>query len=320
MRLEQQMKDGLYGSAIGDALGVPYEFIPREHLKSNPCIEMTGYGSHNQPIGSWSDDTSMTLATLEALSHSDDKEIDYGRVMYNFVEWMFYNRYTPNDVTFDYGTTTYNSISQYAYGRDLWSCGGKGERDNGNGSLMRILPIAYHIQKYDIDLWEEGYDMVHNLSALTHAHRRSEMSCGIYITIALEIMNSSSNDLYDMVNEGLYNSREYYISNKLFHSELEHFDRLFSYTIQDYPLDLIKSGGYTINTLEASIHCLLNNDNYKDSVLSAVNLGFDTDTTACVCGGLGGLYYGFDSIPDEWISVLLRKDLIDGLIGGFVGE
>jgi ADP-ribosyl-[dinitrogen reductase] hydrolase len=69
-----------------------------------------------------------------------------------------------------------------------------------------------------------------------------------------------------------------------------------------------------IHTLESSLWCLLNTDNYKDAVLKAANLGHDTDTTAAVTGGLAGLLYGWQSIPQEWLAVLAKRTEIEGLI------
>ncbi len=85
------------------------------------------------------------------------------------------------------------------------------------------------------------------------------------------------------------------------------------------PVREIRCGGYVVDTLEAALWCLLNTDNYKECVLKAVNLGSDTDTTATVAGGLAGLYYGFDEIPQDWIEKLKGKEIIDEVCGGLYG-
>ena len=71
------------------------------------------------------------------------------------------------------------------------------------------------------------------------------------------------------------------------------------------PEEKIKSNGYVVDTLEAALWCLLNTDNYKDCVLKAVNLGDDTDTVAAIAGGLAGMFYGVDAIPNEWLEQLV---------------
>ena len=126
--------------------------------------------------------------------------------------------------------------------------------------------------------------------------------------------------LDELVHNGITNAREYYLNSKMFEDEVHHFNRVWSNDIENLPRDEIKSGGYTVNTLEASIWCLLNNDGYKDTLLEAVNLGGDTDTTGCVCGGLAGLYYGLDSIPFEWLECLVRKSYLEMLMDNFLME
>ncbi len=62
--MNQSLKAAVYGLAVADALGVPYEFLTRGSFKA---IEMVGYGSHQQPAGTWSDDTSLVLATCDSI-------------------------------------------------------------------------------------------------------------------------------------------------------------------------------------------------------------------------------------------------------------
>ncbi len=105
---------------------------------------------------------------------------------------------------------------------------------------------------------------------------------------------------------------EYY-KMEPYKSELKHFSRILTEDIARFIEHAIRSDGYVIDTLEASLWCLLNNDSYKDTVLKAVNLGEDTDTTGAVVGGLSGIYYGFDNIPKKWIDMIIKKDEIVNL-------
>lgn len=324
------IKSGIMGQIVGDALGVPVEFLPRGDRDESPVCDMIGYGSHNLPPGSWSDDSSLILATIDGLRDSINENtdhdklsmiIDYDRIMHNFLRWFSLSDYTPYDFTWGVGNTTWDSIVRYNEGYDGLHSGGTGERDNGNGSLMRILPIAFVISSYcsghSIDE-NEMMNLVHDLSSLTHRHLRSQMACGIYVRIALELIeNNGDMSLEEMIENGVRKARRYYCGDEKFSGELKHFNRIFDGMIGSLPRDEIKSGGYTISSLEASIWCILRNDSYRDTVLEAVNLGYDTDTTACVVGGLAGIYYGYEDIPGEWIETLARLDYLEGMIDGF---
>ena len=326
---------GIFGAIVGDALGLPVQFIGREARDEDPVTDMRGYGAFNVPEGSWSDDSSLILATAAGLSASlkelgDAKDlslneiIDYEIIMKNFSKWLNDGEFTPYGYSYDIGGATMDGIHRYDNGCEAIKSGGIGERDNGNGSLMRILPKAFFIyslsQKHSFDEHDK-MEAVHNLSSLTHRHKRSQLCCGIYVNIALEFIENHEKEnglgLEELIANGIRKSKEYYYNEPSFEKELHHFDRVFSLNIQNLPRDEIKSGGYTISSLEASIWCLLNNNSYKDTVLEAVNLGYDTDTTACIVGGLAGIYYGYDEIPAEWIKQLARLDYIEELVNDF---
>lgn len=341
------IKNGIMGQIVGDALGLPVQFQPREERDIDPVTDMIGDGAFELPAGSWSDDSSLILATMDGLikSLNEDNDldsslnlsgnndldptslneiIDWEIIMRNFSNWLNLGDYTPYGFSFDIGGATMAGICRYDDGWEPLECGGIGERDNGNGSLMRILPIAffiYHLSKKYSFTEEYKMTAVHNLSSLTHRHKRSQMCCGIYVNIALEFIDNFENGkglgLEELISSGINKSKEYYFNNYSFEEELHHFDRVFSLNIQNLPRDEIKSGGYCISSLEASIWCLLNNENYKDTLLTAVNLGYDTDTTACVVGGLAGIFYGYEDIPTDWIKQLAKLNYIEDLIGKF---
>ena len=327
------IKSGIFGAIVGDALGLPVQFRPREDRDLEPVTGMIGYGAFDMPPGSWSDDSSLILATIYGLAASLKKEerlenlslneiIDYEIIMKNFSKWLNKGEFTPYGFAYDVGGATMDGIRRYDRGTEPTLSGGIDERDNGNGSLMRILPIALFIhylsQKYSFDE-EDEMEAVHNLSSLTHRHRRSQMACGIYVNIALEFLENhdSTLSLEELIANGINKSKEYYCNDASFENQLHHFDRVFSLNIQNLPRDEIKSGGYCISSLEASIWCILNNENYRDTILEAVNLGYDTDTTACIVGGLAGIYYGYEDIPDDWINQLAKLDYIEELVNDF---
>jgi len=299
---EQKMLGGLVGVAVGDALGVPVEFWSRAELKAKPVTGMRGYGSHNQPPGTWSDDSSLTLCLAESLCHGFDLQ-DIGN---RFVRWFDEGYWTPYGVAFDIGNTTYRAIARLRTGVEPTQAGGRGEYDNGNGSLMRTLPIALYFAKADT---AELLDAAHRVSCLTHAHPRSQMACGFYSLIAVRLLRG------DTPLEAYYGAVEDAVeaySVPPFSQELAHFGRLFTRRIHEEAEDAIRSSGYVIHTLEASLWTFLRASSFEESVLTAVNLGGDTDTTGAVTGGLAGVYYGLDGIPRDWVNSLARvADILD---------
>jgi len=306
--MNNQVLDGVMGLAVADALGVPVEFKDRKELEENPVMSMREYGTYNQPAGTWSDDTSMTLALVDSLANG----LDYEDIMNRFYKWLSEAKYTPHGTVFDVGIGTHRAIDRFTAGTPALECGGTSERDNGNGSLMRILPIFYYLQStYGKSFlkYQESFDVIHNLSSLTHAHKRSQIACGIYISIASEISKQES--LNQAVKSGLYQAMAYYQKEDEFLLELNHFDRLEEFA--QLPKEEIRSSGYVVDTLEAALWCLLTTEGYQACVLKAVNLGKDTDTVAAVAGGLAGIFYGYENIPKEWLNTIVQKRYIEEL-------
>ena len=139
----KKVYDGIIGLAIGDALGVPVEFKSRQEIAENPVVSMREYGTHNQPIGTWSDDTSLTLALIDSIIEKN--KIDYVDIMDRFSNWLMYNDYTARGEVFDVGNATSRAIMNYGRGIDPLECGGISEYENGNGSLMRIQIGRAHV-------------------------------------------------------------------------------------------------------------------------------------------------------------------------------
>ena len=302
--------DGIMGLCVADALGVPVEFINRDTLKANPVDDMREYGIHKQPAGTWSDDTSMTLCLADSLI----KGLDFGDIMFKFKRWLEEGEYTPHGNVFDIGISTRKALIRYSEGIDPLECGGRTEYDNGNGSLMRILPILFYIHSiYGTEFKDNNnvFEIIHSVSGLTHAHKRSKIACGIYISVASKLIGGKN--LSTAVDFGIFDAMSYYRNQSEYIDELRHFERLVSKDYDKLPEKQIKSSGYVVDTLEAAIWCLLNTNNYLDCVLKAVNLGDDTDTVAAVAGGLAGLYYGYESIPVEWLSKIIKREYIENL-------
>lgn len=304
--------DGIMGVVVGDALGVPVEFKDRSELIEKPVKSMQGYGTYNLPAGSWSDDSSMTLATLDSLRGGFDPE----DIMNRFVRWMTEGKYTPFGETFDVGNTCCKSIIRYLSTHDIDVCGGSGEKDNGNGSLMRILPVClYAFEKHQLkELTDkEAIEIIHIVSALTHAHVRSKIACGLYYYMVKAILEDTGS-LLECLQEGLNNGIEFYEHVEIEKKELYHYRRLLDLDeFKDTSVEQISSYGYVVVTLEAAIWCLINTKTYSECVLKAVNLGYDTDTVAAIAGGLAGLYYGYEAIPKVWLDSIHRRKWIEEL-------
>jgi len=304
MKLLGAVKGTLFGAAIGDALGVPVEFMGREQLRANPVTGPVGYGVHEQPLGTFSDDASMTFCLAEALAGDFTPE----NVAKNFIAWVNDAYWTAGGNVFDIGRTTFKAINNLYRGVSPESAGGKGVHDNGNGSLMRISPLVFYIRKMPI---RERFDIIQKVSSMTHGHIRSVIACFYYLEFMGQLLDGK-----DM--PGAYKNLQMTVPDFLSllsidKSETGLFDRLLVHDIQKLPEDQIQSSGYVLHTLEAAIWCLLTTDNYMDAVLKAVNLGDDTDTTGCVTGAVAGLYYGFDGIREEWVDTILKRDEISDL-------
>ncbi|MFN6466438.1 MAG: ADP-ribosylglycohydrolase family protein [Nostoc sp. DedVER02] len=288
---------GLMGLCVGDALGVPVEFTSRAERVKSPVTTMQGYGTWNQPPGTWSDDSSLSFCLAECLCRGYSLDA----IANSFWRWYKEAYWTPRGDVFDIGQTTHTAIMRLKQGVVPHQAGGKVENTNGNGSLMRILPMAYCHRNLSL---RELLARVHDVSAITHAHARSQMACGIYISIAVALLEGADPQtaylqaLQDI--QTIYSVREFLL-------EKPHFGRIFSGEIAKLPVEEINSGGYVIDTLESSLWCLLNSSSYSEAVLKAVNLGGDTDTTAAVTGGLAGIYYGVENIPQKWINQIARR-------------
>lgn len=302
------VKGAIFGLAVADALGVPVEFESREKLQKNPVDKMLGFGSHAVPKGTWSDDTSMALCTLNSIAQKG--KIDLVDNILEFSKWAEDGYMTPHGEMFDIGRTTLTSLRKYWKSNNVYTCGGKLDYDNGNGSLMRIIPVSLYNHFKNLSK-KESIRNVHEVSALTHAHERSLIACGIYDFIVRELIKSPEKA---SVNIALKKAQKYYFDYK----EIKRYDRIFNEAFINTNINQIKSSGYVVDTLEAAIWCLLNTDNYKDCVLKAVNLGEDTDTVGAVAGGLAGILYGYDSIPKEWKNTLVKSDMISKLCEKFV--
>jgi ADP-ribosylglycohydrolase/pterin-4a-carbinolamine dehydratase len=304
----EHIYSALFGVAVGDALGVPVEFTRRTDLEQNPVTDMRGFGTYNLPPGTWSDDSSLTFCLAEALCSG----FDIDQIGETFVKWYYKDYWTASGHVFDIGIGTREALYRIKYGTKAELAGGTDEDANGNGSLMRILPLVFAIKDLPI---EERFNRTKQVSSITHGHIRATMACFYYLEFAKLITEGKDKvDIYQNLQKSL---PFFFAEMGIEPSEIVHFNRILIQDISVLKKDDIQSGGYVVHTLEASMWCLLSTEDYPSAVLKAVNLGRDTDTTAAVTGGLAGMLYGFNGIPKEWVDKLARMGDIEGLAKRF---
>ena len=291
--------DILLGVAIGDALGVPVEFKTRAYLQKNPVTNMIGFGTHKQPVGTWSDDSALTFCLTEALieGYTIERSANY------LLKWYTENYWTANGDVFDIGNTTLKVIVKLKSGVAAHESGLKSEQSNGNGSLMRMSPLIVFLSDRTI---EERFKFIKEESSITHAHNISIIACFYFVEFGIKLLKGlDKNEIYKELQLEI---PEFLITQSIQQSEINVFERLLVDDISLKQEKDIKSTGFVLHTLEASVWCLLNANSFEEAVLKAVNLGDDTDTTASVVGALAAIIYGKDAMPQKWIEVIKRKD------------
>lgn len=303
-----QVRAMFYGIAVGDALGVPVEFMHRSTLEQEPVYGMLGHGTHDQPSGTFSDDSSLTFCLAEALCNGFDVQA----IAQNFVRWYREGFWAAHGEVFDIGQATRYAIQRLEAGIPPLKAGAKDVSSNGNGSLMRIAPLVFMVRNKP---WQERFELTRQVSSITHGHVRSVVACFYLVEFTRQILMGLDKHV---IYHNLQNTvPDHLVELGVDPGEVTLFDRLLRQDIGALPESAINSSGYVIDTLEASIWCLLTTQGYRDAVLKAVNLGDDTDTTAAVTGGLAGLLYGFDDIPIDWLNNIARVDAIDALAERF---
>jgi ADP-ribosylglycohydrolase len=245
------------------------------------------------------------LCTVESLVTAEFDLEDMGR---RFVAWFHDFKWTPHGEAFDIGMATADALLRIEQGSPAASAGGRGEYDNGNGSLMRIIPVALRFAGEPADVL---LDRVRRASAVTHGHPRSQMACEFHALLVRQLLNGIPPD-------GAWGrAQDDFRSTHASSPEFGHFRRFLECPLDQLNEGRIVSTGYVLHTLHAAVWALLTTDNYRDCVLRAVNLGGDTDTTGCVAGGLAGVCYGLENVPEEWRNQIARRDDLGHLFDQF---
>ncbi len=312
MATDSRIPGALWGALIGDAMGVPVEFTSRSARDADPVVDMRAFGTHLQPQGTWSDDSSLLVTTLESLMLK--RKFDLEDISGRFQRWLYEAEWTPHGEVFDVGITTREAIGRLREGMPPTEAGPSDEYSNGNGSLMRILPLALAMAKSPPkDLIEAAID----LSSLTHGHPRSQACCAWFCLLMANLVNDKSlARADDSLEEAIYAAWKDFDAHapaSLIEesSHFRKFERLSDVRI--LAREDVRGSGYVVDCLVASLWCVATSREFEEAVPKAVNLGEDTDTTACVTGALAGALWGVDPIPGRWHRCLARHEELGDL-------
>ena len=297
----QRIEGGIWGLLVGDALGVPYEFNPPDKIPTPDLIEFEPPAEFRRshrgvPPGTWSDDGAHALCLLASLLDCDRLDLDdLGR---RLCDWQQHGYLAVDGIVFDVGVQTSRALQAFRSGTPAIHSGPNDVGENGNGSLMRVLPLA---------LWHRGSDAelvadAQQQSKITHGHPRAQLCCALYCLWARYTLNGMA----DPSRLAVAGVRGLIADGSPEQAELE-----FHIRPDDEPIG--KGSGYVVDSLR-SARMVLTGSNYEAVVRGAIRLGQDTDTTACVAGGIAGLRDGVDAIPQRWRDALRGQELFRPLL------
>jgi ADP-ribosyl-[dinitrogen reductase] hydrolase len=298
----------LKAAVIGDALGVPYEFHRPEALPSWGDLEMLAPASFKRshalvPPGTWSDDSALMLALMDSLNAVQPFSLeDFSARM---LRWFQDGAYTPDGRVFDVGFQTRDALGAIARGVSPTQSGRNGDHDNGNGSLMRVLPVAFldapTPEIIRLAMWQ---------SVPTHPHLRSQLCCAVYALLVHQLLvKASPNEAMDLA---LGSIRSFIAtSDQPLQSALER--ELFTILRVRDKGQVKKGSGYVVDTLWSAWEAFSTTPDVESCLKKSISFGYDTDTVACVAGGLAGARHGLDSIPNRWLQGLQGMAILDAL-------
>ena len=309
---QDRIAGGLYGLLVGDALGVPYEFYEAEKLPPCDEIEMippAGFRKtyENVAAGTWSDDGAQALCLFQSLL---DKNVfcleDFSdRVL----SWYEDGVWAVDGEVFDVGIQTAYALRGYKNGLLPEECGMLNPDGKGNGALMRVLPLVlWHSVHGSPDKEQRTKELVedaHRQCLITHGHVCNQVCCALYCLAAQELMEGL--DVHEAIEAGLGALRRSY-------RDLPEYEQELEWSIRPDQTWEGTGTGYVVDCLRSAFMIFLQASDYEDGVKRAVLLGNDTDTTACVAGGLLGIRYGVQGIPDRWMSMLREREKADELL------
>ncbi len=272
----------LLGLAVGDALGTTLEF--RAPGSFAPLTDMIGGGPFGLQPGQWTDDTSMALCLAHSLLHC--RGFDAVDQMNRYCNWYRHGYMSSTGECFDIGGTVSQALEAYLRSGDPFS-GSQAESSAGNGSLMRLAPVAMY---YAHSPLATVATMAADSSRTTHAAAEAVDACVLFA--AQLRMALAGHDKQAIL---------------LGHGATPDAPAIAALALRDHvavDAAAIRGSGYVVDALSAALWCFATTDDYASAVLKAANLGDDADTTAAICGQLAGAYYGLEGIPAGWRQTL----------------
>jgi len=278
----------LIGLAVGDAIGTTLEFQERDD-KAPRLTDMVGGGPFTLEVGEWTDDTAMALALADSLiSHPDGNPMD---LMRRFVRWRRKGEYSCTGTCFDIGETTRSALRRFELNGDPLA-GSKDPSKAGNGSLMRLAPVA--IRHWNSP--EKRRQLARLQSQTTHGAEEAVAACEFFADLLAEAIEGVARHAVLAPRDGEWPAKVRAVSLGGWRGK---------------PRAEVRSGGYVLDSLEAALWCVGSTSTFRDAVLKAANLTEDADTTAAITGQLAGALYGASAIPATWRRLLAWDDVIE---------
>jgi len=288
----------LIGLALGDVLGVPFEFWKKENVAKyldghELEIKDFSYGDIHFPAGFYSDDTAMTICLAESLI---EKGFDLDDQFDRYQKWCLTGYATPfDDRSYGIGQQTLKALSRKI---DFDRMDGMDERAGGNGSLMRCAPIGLHYREQYGEIKEKSLLS----SYITHNYHIAGWTCVILNTIISLII--------ECVPREKILSKVKTIFGKSIPDEIDAVLNLDYQKMNDYNYPI---SGYSVDTLRIALWSWLTSKSYLESIKKVILLGDDTDTFGAVTGAIAGCYWGYDAISDEHKLRIIKHDYISKL-------
>lgn len=296
----------LRAAAMADALGVPVEMQTRDTYRLSG---MVGEGTWDQPAGSWSDDTSMTLCTIQNILDQGS----YDDLLIKFEHYMRFGEWTPRGETFDIGRTCSHAVRQHAINHvAAVDCGDRAENANGNGALMRLAPLVWLLQD---EPQERRFQVTRDYTTITHGHPRAVVGSFVYLEICHELLGGNPLPEVLQIVEKTVSSQLAELPE--YQAELAYYQELFRPKFSQTSRMEIKSSAYVVETLEAAVWLALRYSDLRLGLLAAVNLGGDTDTIATIAASLIMLGHPDQVLPEDWWSVTLDHKQLDRIMTPF---
>lgn len=288
MDVMDKAKGCLAGLACGDAVGTTLEF--RQRGTFEPIADMVGGGPFNLLPGQWTDDTSMALCLAHSLLYKDGFDpIDQ---MNRYCNWYQLGYMSSTGECFDIGATVATALNLYLKTGDPFS-GSVDEHSSGNGSLMRLAPIAlfYRADKSDLILYAGSS------SRTTHGSAECIDACRYFASLLASAFTCSNKEA---------------LVETFYRPNTEKVAAIADGAYLSKSYEALPGSGYVIESLESALWCFHHSSSFKEAILLAANIGNDADTTAAICGQLAGAFYGYDAIPTDWSSALYQiEDILD---------